>query len=163
MTPRIARETKREWSINVKREEGGFGCLIARGATSTRMDPQRLLGIGHGAIGEPILPCGASPALPASQRCPGALGGYVDLDGVVIQSSHVQINPKQSGLEMPRFGRAADETGQDSTELTGLDSTSHHGAPQARRHETDWYRLTYSGRFCTGQNGAFISTGHVVI
>lgn len=87
-------------------------------------------------------------------------------DGVVIQSSHVQINPKQSGLEMPRFGRAADETGQDSTELTGLDSTSHHGAPQARRHETDWIPLDVlwqSGRFCTGKNGAFISTGHVVV
>lgn len=96
------------------------------------MDPQRLLGIGHGAIGEPILPCGASPALPASQRWPWGNGGYVDLDGVVIQSSHVQINPKQSGLEMPRFGRAADETGQHSTELTGLDSTSHHGAPQSQ-------------------------------
>lgn len=43
------------------------------------MDPQRLLGTGHGAIGEPF------PAVPAS----AALGpwGNVDLDGVVIQSS----------------------------------------------------------------------------
>lgn len=47
------------------------------------MDPQRLLGIGHGAIGEPF------PAVPASasQRALGQAGGDVDLDGVVIQSS----------------------------------------------------------------------------
>lgn len=75
MAPRTARETKRVWSINVKREEGGgFGCLIARGATSTRMDPQRLLGIGHGAIGEPF------PAVPASlPACPGAATAVVEM------------------------------------------------------------------------------------
>lgn len=46
------------------------------------MDPQRLLGIGHGAFGEPF------PTVPAS--VPWGRGGqvdYVDLDGVVIQSS----------------------------------------------------------------------------
>lgn len=91
MAPRIARETKRVWSINVKREGRG-GLLIARGATSTRMDPQQPLGIGHGAIGEPF------PAQPASlPASPGAGGSGWGRDSEV----HVQINPKQSGLEIP--------------------------------------------------------------
>lgn len=142
MAPSIARETKRVWSINVKREEegrGGFGCLIARGATSTRMDPQRVLGIGHGAIGEPF------PRVPAS--VPWGRGGYYEACGPGWgrdSELHVQINPKQSGLEMPRFGRAADETGQDWT------------AHRITAHRTpDWTRVwTITWAFWTGQNGS---------
>lgn len=163
MAPRIARETKRVWSINVKREEGGFWLLNCKGGHQHTHGSATAF--GHWSRSHrrthPSLRC--QPSLPAKPAVPWGSGGYVDLDGVVIQSSHVQINPKQSGLEMPRFGRAADETGQDSTELTGLDSTSHHGAPQARRHETDWIPLDVLWTFPYRTERGLISTGHVVV
>lgn len=53
-------------------------------------------------------PLRCQPALPWG---PGALGQCGPGWGRDSEL-HVQINPKQSGLEMPRFGRAADETSQ---------------------------------------------------
>lgn len=151
------------WSINVKREEGGFWLLNCKGGHQHTHGSATAF--GHWSRSHrrthPSLRC--QPSLPAKPAVPWGSGGYVELYGVVIQSSHVQINPKQSGLEMPRFGRAAHETGQDSTELTGLDSTSHHGAPQARRHETDWIPLDVLCTFPYRTERGLISTGHVVV
>lgn len=133
MAPRTARETRRVWSINVKREEGGFGCLIARGATSTTHGSATALGHWSRSHRRTL------PSLRCQPACPGAVVETVDmwtLDGVVIQSSHVQINPKQSGLEMPRFGRAADETGQSI--LRDWTGQRINGAPHARAGWAGW-------------------------
>lgn len=141
MAPRSARETKRGWSINVKREGRVVWLLIARGATSARMGPATAFGhwSRRSRSHRRTLPLPAVPAsraslpasLPASQRALGQCGP-VELDGVVIQSSHVQINPKQSGSEMPRFGRAADETSQAGP---GWKGTGQHSAAQrSTRH-----------------------------
>lgn len=154
MAPRSARETKRGWSINVKREGRVVWLLIARGATSARMGPATAFGhwSRRSRSHRRTLPLPAVPAsrasLPASQRALGQCGP-VELDGVVIQSSHVQINPKQSGSEMPRFGRAADETSQAGP---GWKGTGQHSAAQrSAAHDThDTARRV------------LISTGHVV-
>lgn len=159
MAPRIARETKRVWSINVKREEEGVWLLIARGATSTRMDPQRPFGHWSRSHRRTHLPTSlrCQPAKepakePACQRASVPWGGVWTCacgPGWGRDSElHVQINPKQSGLEMPRFGRAADETGQDWT--------AHHGAPQHKHLVDRLGVLDTTGRGLT-------STGHVVV
>lgn len=86
MAPRTARETKRVWSINVKREEGGgFWLLNCKGGHQHTYGSATAF--GHWSRSHRrTLPCGASQ--PASVPWGSdRSSGDVDPDGVVIQSS----------------------------------------------------------------------------
>lgn len=75
MAPRIARETRRVWSINVKREEGGFWLLNCKGGH------QHNAWIRNGSWALVTEPSAnpSFPAVPASVPWgSGGNGGYVD-------------------------------------------------------------------------------------